>query len=303
MSAGADDRREEALGILYAGGAYVLWGFVPLYWALLGGTSPFEITAHRILWGALFALGVTLARGRMGPFRAVFASRETLGALAASSVLIAVNWTIYIWSVSTHQLVEASLGYYLTPLVSMALGLLLLGEEISRLRMAAIGLAALAVAVQAIELGHVSWIAPALAVSFGFYGFLRKKTAVDALDGLAVETMMMLPVTLALILYWGWSGTGTFGTGHAWRDLLLVGAGPITAVPLTMFAAGARRVRMTTLGFLQYLAPSLTLIVATVFLGEPFTHTDAITFGFVWSALALAAIDGQVARLRARRAA
>jgi chloramphenicol-sensitive protein RarD len=289
------EHRDEALGALYAGGAYALWGVAPLYWALLADVSPFQITTHRILWGALFALGVTAARGRMQSLRAIAARPRVLAALAASSVLIAVNWTIYIWSVSTHQLVESSLGYYLTPLVSMALGVLLLREKISALRVAAIALAAVAVVMQGVELGGLSWIAPSLALSFGFYGFIRKMTP--------VETILMFPVTLGLILYWTYTGVSALSAAHPLRDALLVAGGPVTAIPLAMFAAGARRVRMTTLGFLQYIAPSITLIVATALLGEPFTRIDAITFGCVWSALALVALEGPVLRLRLGRAA
>jgi len=295
------DHPEEALGILYAGGSYVLWGFVPLYWAMLAGISPYQITLHRIFWGALLTAVITLARRRWRAIMAIFAKRGTILALAISSVLIAANWTIFIWCVSTHQLVESSLGYYLTPLVSMALGLILLGEKISRLRLMAIALAALAVIVQAVELGRLPWPAPALALSFGFYGYVRKRTPVDALDGLTVETMLMFPATAVVLGYFAANGTGAFTSATPVRDLLLMGGGPITAVPLTMFAAGARRVRMTTLGFLQYLAPSITLLVATLLMGEPFTQTDTVTFGCVWSALVLVALEGQATRLRMRR--
>jgi chloramphenicol-sensitive protein RarD len=193
------------------------------------------------------------------------------------------------------------LGYYLTPLVSIGLGVVLLGEKVSRLRLAAIGLATLAVVVQAFELGTVPWVAPALALSFGFYGYMRKLTPVDALDGLTVETVLLLPVTLAVLGAFAVQGSGAFDLAHPVRDLLLIGGGPITLVPLVLFAAGARRIRMTTLGLLQYLSPSLTLIVATVLMHETFTRVDAITFACVWSALALTAVEGRV--LRDRRAA
>jgi chloramphenicol-sensitive protein RarD len=294
---------DELLGIIYAGGTYVIWGFVPLYWALLASVPPVETTLHRILWGALFAGTVTAVRGHVRHVIHIFSRPRVLAALAASSALIAANWTLYIWCVSTHQLVEASLGYYLTPLVSIAVGVTLLGEQISRLRLAAIGLAGAAVIVQAFELGHVSWVAPGIALSFGFYGYLRKRTAVDALDGLAIETLLLFPLAAALLGYWAARGTGAFSVAHPGRDLLLIAAGPVTAVPLAMFAAGARRIRMTTLGFLQYLSPSITLVVATTMLGETFTRVDAITFGCVWSALLLVGLEGQVQRSRARRAA
>ncbi len=299
----AQHQTDDISGILYAGGTYVLWGFVPLYWALLADVPPVEITLHRILWGALCAAGMTAARGRLMQIAGILRNRETLVALAISSLLIAANWTLYIWCVSTHQLVEASLGYYLTPLVSMALGVLMLGERVSRLRMAAIGLAAVAVIVQTVELGRFSFIAPGIALSFGFYGYMRKRTHVDSLDGLTVETLLLFPVSLAVLGYLALKGTGAFAPNQPLRDALLIGAGPITAIPLVMFAAGARRIRMTTLGFLQYLAPSITLIVATTMLGETFTRVDAITFGCVWSALVLVGLEGPLLRLRARRTA
>jgi chloramphenicol-sensitive protein RarD len=303
MKDGIHDHPDEPLGILYAGGTYVLWGFVPLYWAMLAGVSPVEITLHRILWGALFATAFTAIRGRGRQIVAIFRDRAKLLALATSSLLIAANWTVFIWCVATHQLVESSLGYYLTPLVSMAVGVMLLGEKISRLRATAIALAAVAVAVQAFELGHIPWVAPALALSFGFYGYVRKRTAVDSLDGLTVETLLLFLPAVAVLGFFALKGTGAFTLGHLRRDLLLIGGGPVTLVPLVLFAAGARRIRMTTLGFLQYLSPSITLLVATGLLGEAFTKTDGVTFAFVWGALLLVALDSQVTRLRARRAA
>ncbi|HTT99140.1 MAG TPA: EamA family transporter RarD, partial [Rhizomicrobium sp.] len=209
-SQGIHDHPDEALGILYAGGSYLLWGFVPLYWALLVGVPPVEITLHRIFWGALFVGIVTLVRKRWHEIAAIFRKRDTILALATSSALIALNWGIFIWCVSTHHLVESSLGYYLTPLVSMALGLILLGEKISRLRLVAIGLATLAVIVQAFELGYLPWPAPALALSFGFYGFVRKRTAVDALDGLTVETLLLFPIAALILGYMAVKGTGAF---------------------------------------------------------------------------------------------
>ncbi|MEI9995206.1 MAG: EamA family transporter RarD [Rhizomicrobium sp.] len=292
--------QDETRGILYAGAAYAIWGLVPLYWRLLGGISPGEITLHRILWCALFGLAVTVGRRRVSHLVLVFRTPRLLGALAASSVLITANWTLYMYCVTTHQLVEAALGYYLTPLVSIALGVALLGEKISRLRVVAIALATIAVAIEAFALGHVPWVAPALALTFGFYGYVRKLTPVDALDGLTIETLLLLPVTLAFIVLWAVDGTGAFPAAAPSRDALLIFTGPLTALPLVMFAAGARRIRMTTLGFLQYLSPSITLIVATLILAEPFTRLDAIVFACIWSALVLVSLDGRVPLLTRR---
>lgn len=290
----APEPHNETRGILYAGGAYAFWGFVPLYWRLLDGVGPIEVTLHRVLWCALVGLAVTAARGRISRFITVLRTRRIMGALAISSVLITVNWTVFIYCVSTHRLVEASLGYYMTPLVSIALGVFVLGEKISRLRAVAITLAAVAVAVQAFEVGHFPWIAPVLALSFGFYGYVRKLTPVDALDGLTIETALLLPVAISLITLWAVRGTGAFPAPTLARDALLIGTGPLTAVPLVLFAAGARRVRLTTLGFMQYFSPTITLLVATLLLHEAFSRTNIITFSCVWIALALVSLEGRI---------
>jgi chloramphenicol-sensitive protein RarD len=188
-------------------------------------------------------------------------------------------------------------------LLSIVLGVALLGERLSRVKLAAIALAAVAVGVQAVEVGHVPWIALSLALTFGFYGYVRKLTPVDPLDGLTVETCLLFPLTLGTVAFLAWQGTGAFPAAHFSTDALLVLAGPVTAVPLALFAAGVRRLRMTTLGFLQYLSPTITLAVATLVFGEPFTLADAATFGCVWVALILVGLEGRIARLVARQQA
>ena len=293
----------ETAGILYAGAAYSLWGLFPLYWELLAVVPPIELSIHRMLWCALFAAGVTAARGRLGMVWRVVRTRRLIAALALSSVLIAANWTIYIWSIASHHIVEAALGYYINPLLSIVLGVALLGERLSRVKLAAIALAAVAVGVQAVEVGHVPWIALSLALTFGFYGYVRKLTPVDPLDGLTVETCLLFPLTLGTVAFLAWQGTGAFPAAHFSTDALLVLAGPVTAVPLALFAAGVRRLRMTTLGFLQYLSPTITLAVATLVFGEPFSVTDAATFGCVWVALILVGLEGRIARLVSRQQA
>jgi chloramphenicol-sensitive protein RarD len=291
-----NDHPEEGKGILFAGGAYAIWGVVPLYWRLLTGVGPIEITIHRVLWCAITVALVTLARGRFWHVMAVVRTRHIIGGLVISSLLITANWTIFIYCVSTHQLVEASLGYYMTPLVSIALGVTLLGEKISRLRLAAIGLAGIAVIVMSFSLGHIPWIAPSLALSFGFYGYMRKLIPVDALDGLTIETCLLFPLTLVTVLVLALDGAGAFPSSNFLRDALLIGSGPLTAVPLVLFAAGARRVRLTTLGFLQYFSPTISLLLATVVLGEAFTRLDLLVFACVWAALVLVGLESQLSR-------
>lgn len=283
----------EGPGILYAGLAYATWEIIPIYWRLLGDVPPFELTVHRVLWCALFVAGVTAWRGRLGHIATILRTPKLLATLALTSVLISANWTLFIYCVASNQLVEASLGYYLTPLLSMALGVFLFGERMSRLRLAGVVLAGAAVAIKAISFGHVPWIGLSLALSFGFYGFFRKKAPVDAMDGLLVETALLFPFTLALIVYWARTKSGAFPSPHLAKDALLIAGGPVTAIPLAMFAAGARRIRLTTLGFLQYVSPSITLVLAVFGFHEHFARADAISFACVWAALVIVALEGR----------
>ncbi len=287
-----DDMR----GILLAGFAYGFWGIMPLYWRLLSSVPPLELTVHRILWCAIFVAFVAIGRKRLGHLFAIMRTPRLLATLALTSVLITCNWTLYIYCIATHQLVEASLGYYINPLISIGLGVMLFGEHMSRLRLAAVAMAAVAVAVKAVGLGHFPWIAPCLALSFGFYGYFRKLTPVDSLDGLTVETWILFPITLGLVLFWHAQGNGAFPSSDWTKDALLICGGPLTAVPLAMFASGARRIRLSTLGFLQYLSPSITLVLAIFGFGEKFTRVDGVAFGLVWLALVIVALEGRLKR-------
>jgi chloramphenicol-sensitive protein RarD len=289
--------KDETAGILFAGFSYAFWGIMPLYWRLLDAVPPFQLTVHRIFWCALFVGAVAIARGRLPHLLQIVRSPRLFATLALTSVLISINWGVYIYCVATRQLVEASLGYYLNPLVSIALGVVLFGEHISRPRLVAVALVTIAVAIQSIALGHVPWIAPVLALSFGFYGYFRKLTPVDSLDGLTIETWVLFPLTAGLILFWSQHG-GAFPSPDLKRDALLIFGGPLTAVPLALFAAGARRIRLSTLGFLQYLSPSITLLLAIFGLGERFTPIDGVTFGIVWVALTIVSLDSWFSRVK-----
>ncbi len=294
LRASAQPVHDDRLGVIYAASSYIIWGIIPLYWRLLGPMSAFELTSHRIVWSAVFVTFVVAARGHLPRVLAMAKNPRLLGLMALTSVLIATNWTTYIYCVESHQLVESSLGYYINPLVSVALGALLLGERLSRVRLVAIALAAVAVGVQVVALGHFPWIALVLAFSFGFYGYFRKRAPVEALDGLCIETWMLFPVTAGFV-GWLWAnGTGMFPTAGVWPDAILIFGGPVTAIPLAMFAAGARRIRLSTLGFLQYLSPSITLSLAVFGFHEPFNAVNAVSFGAVWAALALVALEGRL---------
>ncbi len=278
-------------GVALAAGAYTIWGLVPLYWRLLAHVPPFEIVIHRVLWCAVFMLVFIVSQKRLAQIFKALRARRVLVTLMLTSVLIALNWGLYIWSVATNRLVESSLGYYAVPLVSIALGVTLLGERMSALRLTAIALAAIAVIVQTVALGHFPWLALTLATTFGSYGYFRKTVNMGAVDGLFVESMLLLPFAFGLIVYWGAAGSGAFLTVNPLTNALLIFAGPLTAVPLAMFAAGARRVRLSTLGFLQYIGPSITLALATFLFGERFTWVHAVSFGCVWVALVLVALE------------
>lgn len=286
--------RDDPRGVLYAALSFILWGILPIYWRLLGPISAFELTAHRIVWTALAVTPFVWWRGDLPRILSVVRQPKLLGLLALTSVLIATNWTTYMYCIESHQLVEGSLGYYINPLVSIAQGVFLLGERMTRMRLIAIALAAIAVTVQTVELGHLPWIALVLALSFGFYGYFRKLAPVEALDGLCIETWVLFPVTAAFILYLCVMHTGVFPKNGAFPAAILILGGPVTAIPLTLFSAGARRIRLSTLGFLQYLSPSITLLLAVFAYHEPFTMIHAATFGVIWLALVLVALEGRL---------
>ncbi len=283
----APTRAPMNIGITYAASAYVIWGVIPIFWKFLSHVGPVEIVVHRIVWTLIFAVAALAAWNRLPKLYAAFRNRRVLGALLISAILIAFNWGLFIWAVTTDRIIETSLGYYINPLVSFVLGVALLGEKLSRMQMIAIALAVAGVVNQTVAVGFVPWISIVLALSFGFYGLIRKTVAVESLEGLTIEAIILAPASLAYIVYLVASKQGAFLHVDLFTDVYLILAGPVTAVPLLLFAAGARLIRLSTMGFLQYLAPSISLVIAVFLYGEPFTHAHAITFALIWSALAL----------------
>lgn len=267
-------------GLFYGIGAYALWGVLPLYLHLLKDVPPAQVLSHRILWSLLLLAAVILATRRLRPLLTVARGRVLL-MLTGSAMLIAVNWFVYIWAVGNAHLVEASLGYFINPLVNVALGTMLLGERLDRLQGGAIALAGIGVVILALSGGGAIWISLSLALSFGFYGLIRKVAAIDALGGLTVETAILAPLALGVLLYAGSSGSGEFGRSGT-IDLLLILAGPVTAVPLLMFAAGAKRLRYTTMGLLQFIAPTLQFLEAVLLYHEPVRPAQLATFVLIW---------------------
>jgi chloramphenicol-sensitive protein RarD len=274
-------------GVACAVAAFFIWGLFPLYWKQLAGVPPLEVVAHRTTWGFVAVAAWVTLRGRWPEAWAVARAPHTLRALAASATLIAVNWLLYIWAVVSGHIVEASLGYYLNPLVNVLLGVLVLGERLSRRQGLAVALAALGVAVLTLGYGRFPWISLSLALSFGFYGLIRKTVAADAVSGLLWETGLLAPFAATFLGLRASQGTGALGHAGATTSLLLVLGGAVTAVPLVLFALGARSLPLSTLGLIQYLSPSLQFAIAVVVYREPFTAAHAAAFACIWTALAL----------------
>jgi chloramphenicol-sensitive protein RarD len=264
----------------------------PLYWYLLKTVPSLQIIAHRVLWCGVFVVGWLTLRAGSRWLREALAVPGVLRMLVASSLLISFNWGIYIWAVTHERVVEASLGYFINPLVNVVLGVLVLRERLVPAQWTAVALAAAGVLWLAFLHGEPPWISLALAFSFAVYGLIRKIAVVDAIPGLAVESLLLL---VPALLFMGWAeaaGVGAFGHGGVLRDGLLVFGGALTALPLIGFAYGARRIPYSLVGILQYIAPTLQLLVGVALLGEPFTGTQAVGFGCIWVALAIYAFDG-----------
>ncbi|WP_423839994.1 EamA family transporter RarD [Vibrio mytili] len=289
-------------GVLLAIAAYTMWGIAPMYFKSIAQVSAFEILSHRVIW-SFFLLAALLHFGRR--WRAVYdiaSSKSKMAYLLSSSVLIGANWLIFIWAVNTNHMLDASLGYFINPLINILLGMVFLGERLRKLQWFAVVLAGCGVLVQLIVFGSVPIVAMALAMSFGFYGLLRKKVAVDAQTGLFVETLLLLPAALVYLLFFADTATSNMMDNAASLNTLLIAAGVITTLPLLCFTGAATRLKLSTLGFFQYIGPSLMFLLAVLMYGEAFTMDKAITFAFIWGALVVFSIDGLRSNRRSRRA-
>ena len=291
--------RPALVGLAYALGAYLAWGISPIYFKALARVPPLEILAHRVVWSLLLLAGLLAASRRLGPLGRVLADRRRLALLAGTAALLSVNWFIYIWAVNSGRLLEASLGYFVNPLVNVLLGVLFLGERLSVPQRWAVALASAGVLVLLLRLGTFPWVSLSLAISFGLYGLLRKRAAIGALEGLLVETAWIAPASLAYLLRLGASGDGAFGSGAS-TTALLVAAGAVTALPLLWFNHGVARLRLSTIGLVQYVAPTTQFLLAVLAYREPFGSAHAAAFAFIWASLAVYSAD---ALARTRRAA
>jgi len=280
-------------GMRAALAAFCIWGLAPLYFRAIGTVPPFEIVAHRVLWSAILLAGLIALLPFTGGFarvRGVLVQPRLLGLLAFTALLTGSNWLVFIWAIDAGRLLEASLGYFINPLVSVALGALFLRERLRPLQAAAVAIACAGVGWRVWQLGSLPWIALFLAGTFGLYGLLRKRAPVEAASGLFIETLLVAPLALAWLVWVGQQGGLSFGSG-ARTDWLLPLTGVITAVPLMLFAVGARRLPLATVGFLQYLAPSLNFLVAVLVFREPLDATQLVGFALIWCALAVYSFD------------
>lgn len=277
-------------GIGYGLGGYFLWGLSPVYFKAVGmaGVSPLELTAHRILFSFLLCAGLVLILGKGGEWRQVLTNAKLRLVLAATSVFLLGNWLVFVWAIDRGQVMACSLGYYINPLFAMLLGRLVLKERVSRLQWGAIALAAAGVLVLILRAADSGiWLALMIAVSWGGYALLRKLYPLDSLIGLTTETLVLFPAAIAYLLWLVGEGSGRYLTADGWVVFLLVMAGPVTAAPLVLFAAGWRRLRMVTMSLLQFLSPSLQFLLAVLLWEEAFTDAHAVAFACIWGAIAI----------------
>ncbi|CAI1084137.1 EamA family transporter RarD [Serratia liquefaciens] len=285
------DAQQTRQGIFFALAAYFIWGIAPAYFKLIQQVPADEILTHRVIWSFFFMLALITLGRNWSQVRAACHNRKRLLLLAVTAVLIGGNWLLFIWAVNNHHMLEASLGYFINPLVNVLLGMLFLGERFRRMQWLAVVLAFAGVLIQLWQFGSLPIIGLGLAFSFAFYGLLRKKIAIDAQTGMLIETLWLLPVAAAYLFLFADSPTSHLSANPWSLNLLLVAAGIVTTVPLLFFTAAATRLRLSTLGFFQYLGPTLMFLLAVTFYGETVGQDKLVTFGFIWAALLLFILD------------
>lgn len=278
---------EHRRGLLLAGSAYLIWGLVPIYFKAVASVPAGEILAHRIVWSIPIALLLILLLRQPLQLKSIVQNRRLLGTLVLSSLLVSTNWFIYTWAIVNDRVLETSLGYFINPLLTIGLGVVVLRERLSLVQKVALLLAAVGVGWLIYARGELPWIALGLAFSFGLYGLVRKRTAVHPINGFLIETMVLAPLALGYLVWLEQGSAGQFAHAGWALSVLLILGGVVTAVPLSLFAAGVQRIPLTSLGFLQYLSPSLVFLLAVFVYHEPFDHNRLISFVCIWAGLAL----------------
>ena len=281
---------EAQIGIGYALLAFSSWGFLPIYWKLLDTIPSLEVLAHRMVWSVLFLLGLLAIQKRLGEFQDLLKTPKYICVLLGTAMLLGINWFVYIYGVNTNQIVETSLGYFINPLFNVLLGTIFLKERLNYWQSLALGMATLGVLNFLWDFNSLPWIALSLALTFSFYGLLRKMMPVKPLVGLLVETVLLSPFAVVMVVVWNLDGTGNIG-GEWSNVILLVGAGVVTSLPLLWFTNAGKRLRYTTLGFIHYMTPSIQLVIGVYLYNEPFTSTHAVTFGLIWTGLIIYSIN------------
>ena len=279
-------------GLLYAALAYIAWGLFPIYFKQLVQVNALEVVMHRMVWSFVFLMGVLLVLKRWAWLRDVARQPRVLLAFALSALLLSANWSVYVWAVQNAHVLDASLGYFILPLVNVAMGFAFLRERPRPVQWLAVAVAASGVLWLTLQAGRLPWVALVLAGTFGTYGLLRKVAKLGALEGLTLETLLLLPMAVALLGWWTWHGQGALVQGDPVTLGWLLLAGPLTAIPLLLFAAGARRIPLATMGLLQYISPSLQMLLGVWLYGEPFEPARAIGFYLIWAALAVYTAEG-----------
>lgn len=287
-------------GIVYALSAYMIWGMFPLYFKQVADVPALEVVMHRTVWSLLFVMLVLLVRRQWAWLGEVLRQPKVLGAFALSALLLSSNWLTYVWAVQNQHVLDASLGYFILPLVNVTFAYAFLGERPRRGQWMAVGMAALGVVWLTVQTGHLPWVALVLALTFGFYGLLRKVAVLGALEGLTLETLVLAPIAAAYLAYGVWHGDSVLLQGPTTTLAWLAVGGPLTAIPLLLFAAGARRIPMTTLGILQYVSPSILFLLSVLVFKEPLQLPRLIGFALIWGALVVYSVEGLFNSRRAR---
>ena len=286
------DHQRSTHGIIFAASAFLFLGLTPLYYRPLDHVGAAEILTHRIIWTVVMIPLILIALRQVGRVASLFKSPRTIGLLCISGAMIVSNWFIFVWAITHERVLETSLGYFISPFFSVLLGTLFLHERLRPAQQVAVFLAAIGVLYLIFNHGSLPWVALALPLLFGLYGLMRKKISVDPLGGLWIETAMVAPFAAMYAIYLWRSGESHFGAGHAQDTALLLLGGPVTIIPLTLFAAAVRRINLSTIAFIQYLAPTLTFIVAVFIFHEAFGRAQLVTFSFIWLSLAIFTLDG-----------
>lgn len=292
----SDNRSSSAAGTLYTLVAFAMWGVLPGYWKQLQSVPALEIIFHRIVWSFLVSALLVILVGKKGIFLDIIRNRKQRYTVYFTSLAIAVNWLIYVYAINAGMIIETSLGYYINPLMSVFFGMVILKERLTLLQMVALFLASCGVLYITWDFGVFPWLAILLAASFALYGLFKKMAGLDSVASLTAETMFLSLFALPILLYRGFSGTGAMGSGSLHVDLFLSGAGIVSAVPLYLFASGAKAIPLSRVGFIQYVSPTLSLIIGIVIYGEKFTRTHCVSFGLIWTALALYTVSGFIER-------